>query len=52
MTTEIPVELQEGNSQQEVHVEAGEQPVSDIEADSESLIEGRLGTSVQPEDLQ
>ena len=52
VTTEIPVELQEGNSQQEVHVEAGEHPVSDIEADSESLIEGRLGTSVQPEDLQ
>ena len=46
VTTEIPVELQEGNSQQEVHVEAGEQPVS------ESLIEGHLGTSVQPEDLQ
>ena len=46
------LDLQEGNSQQEVHVEAGEQPVSDIEADSESLIEGRLGTSVQPEDLQ
>ena len=52
VTAEIPVELQEGNSQKEVHVEAGEQPVSDIVADSESLVEGRLGTSVQPEDLQ
>ena len=52
VTEKIPEELQEGNSQQVVHVEKGEQPLSDIVADSESLVEGCLSTSVQPEDLQ
>ena len=51
VTAKIPVELQEGNSQQEVHVETRELPISDIVPDSESSVEGRLSTSV-PEDLQ
>ena len=46
------IQLLHGNSQQEVHVKTGEQPISDTVADSESSVEGRLSTLVQPEDLQ
>ena len=52
LTSEIPVQLQDGHFQQEVPNEAGEQLISDVVADSESLVEGHLGTSVQLEDLQ
>ena len=52
LTAEIPVQGQEGNFQQEVPNEAGEQPISNAVVDSESLIEGHLDTSVPLEDPQ